>query len=68
MWPEADQSQKLLRGAAAGDAAAVNRLFERHREAVRKLISLRMDRQMIRRVDPSDIVQDVLVEAAGRLQ
>lgn len=68
MWPEADRTQELLTGAAAGDAAAVNRLFDRHRDAVRKLIALRMDRQMARRVDASDIVQDVLIEASGRLR
>ncbi|MFV0442740.1 MAG: sigma-70 family RNA polymerase sigma factor [Planctomycetaceae bacterium] len=68
MWPEADRTQELLAGAAGGDAAAVNQLFDRHRDAIRKLIALRMDRQMARRVDASDIVQDVLVEAAGRLQ
>lgn len=68
MWPAAEQTQDLLQGAAGGDADAVNRLFERHRESVRKLIALRMDRQMVRRVDASDVVQDVLIEAAARLR
>jgi len=68
VWPEVEPTQELLRRAATGDDAAVNGLFERHREAVRRLIQLRMDRQMVRRVDASDIVQDVLVEAAGRLR
>jgi len=68
MWPEADKTQTLLAGAAAGDDGAVNRLFDRHREALRKLVALRMDRQMAGRVDASDVVQDVLVEAAGRLR
>lgn len=67
MWPEADKTQDLLAGAAAGDTKAVNRLFDRHRDALRKLVDLRMDRRMGGRVDASDIVQDVLVEAAGRL-
>lgn len=68
MWPEAEQTQVLLNKAADGDAAAVNGLLERHREAVRRLIALRMDRRMLRRLDASDIVQDVLVEAAARLR
>jgi RNA polymerase sigma-70 factor (ECF subfamily) len=68
VWPEADQTQVLLNKAARGDATAVNGLLERHREAVRRLIALRMDRRMLRRVDASDIVQDVLVEAAARLR
>jgi RNA polymerase sigma-70 factor (ECF subfamily) len=68
VWPDADQTQTLLNNAVAGDAAAMNGLLERHREAVRRLIALRMDRQMLRRLDASDIVQDVLLEAAGRLR
>lgn len=68
MWPQADQTQQLLKGAAAGDAAAVNRLLDRHRDSLRRLVALRMDRQMARRVDASDVVQDVLVEASARLR
>lgn len=68
MWPEADQTRTLLNKAASGDAAAINGLLERHREAVRRLIALRMDRRMLRRVDASDIVQEVLLEAASRLR
>jgi RNA polymerase sigma-70 factor (ECF subfamily) len=67
MWPVGEQTESLLAGAADGDAAAVNRLLDRHREAVRKLIALRMDRRMGPRVDASDIVQDVLLEASERL-
>ena len=68
MWPGTDKTQELLAGAAAGDDGAVNRLFDRHRGALRKLVALRMDRQMAARVDASDVVQDVLVEASGRLR
>ncbi len=68
MWPETEQTQDLLAAAAAGDAAAVDRLLDRHREALRKLVALRMDRRMGRRVDASDVVQDVLLEATSRLR
>ncbi len=44
-----------------------NQLLERHREALRRMVGLRMDRGLQRRVDASDIVQDVLVEANRRL-
>lgn len=67
MWPASDQTQELIAQAQKGDEAAVNRLFERHREAVRRMISLRMDRQVRQRVDASDIVQEVLVDANRRL-
>lgn len=67
MWPDHSQTQELLGQAKAGDAAAVDRLLDRHREALRRMIDLRMDRVVQRRVDASDIVQDVLVEANRRL-
>lgn len=68
IWPNTQETQQLLTGAGAGDADAVNRLLERHRESLRKMIQLRMDRALARRVDASDIVQDVLLEANGRLR
>jgi RNA polymerase sigma-70 factor (ECF subfamily) len=57
----------LLREAAAGSADAVNRLLERHRDALRRAVGLRLDRRLARRVDASDVVQDVLLEASRRL-
>jgi RNA polymerase sigma-70 factor (ECF subfamily) len=67
MWPSADQTQTLLANARAGDGAAVNALLERHRESLRRLVRLRLDRRLAARVDASDVVQDVLLEASGRL-
>ena len=67
MWPNAPETQELLLNAKAGDAAAVNRLLDRHREGLRRMIDLRMDQMVRRRVDASDIVQEVLIEANRRL-
>jgi len=67
MWPDSSQTQQLLAQARQGQATAINELLDRHREALRRMIDLRMDRQVQRRVDASDIVQDVLVEANRRL-
>jgi RNA polymerase sigma-70 factor, ECF subfamily len=58
----------LLDRVRQGDGDAVNGLLERHRTAIRRMIDLRMDRVVQRRVDASDIVQDVLVEANRRLR
>ena len=44
-----------------------NRLLERHRDVLRRMVGLRMDRALQGRLDASDIVQDVLVEADRRL-
>ncbi len=57
----------LLDRVRRGDGDAVNGLLERHRAAIRRMIDLRMDRVVQRRVDASDIVQDVLFEANRRL-
>jgi len=67
MWPEADHTQELIQQAAAGEADAANRLLERHRDALRRMVGMRMDRMLARRVDASDVVQDVMLEASERL-
>ncbi|MBA3315155.1 MAG: sigma-70 family RNA polymerase sigma factor [Planctomycetota bacterium] len=67
MWPAADQTQTLLANARAGDGDAVNALLDRHRESLRRLVRLRLDRRIAARVDASDVVQDVLLEANQRL-
>lgn len=68
MWPEAEKTQDLLADVRQGDDAAVNRLMERHRDALRRMVELRLDQRIQRRLDVSDVVQDVLVEASRRLQ
>lgn len=62
-----EETDVLLDAARAGDRDAVNRLLDKHRGPVRRLIELRLDRKVQRRVDVSDVVQDVMVEASGRL-
>lgn len=68
MWPETDKTQQLLDGIKRGDAEAVNRLLDRYREAVHRMVQMRLDQKIKRRVDVSDVVQDVLVEANRRLR
>jgi DNA-directed RNA polymerase specialized sigma24 family protein len=41
--------------------------MDRHREAVRRMIQMRLDQAVARRVDASDVVQDVMLEASQRL-
>jgi RNA polymerase sigma-70 factor (ECF subfamily) len=67
IWPNGEQTGALLVAAKSGDTQAVNQLLERHRGAVRRLVELRLDRKVQRRVDVSDVVQDVMFEASGRL-
>ena len=67
-WPNSDDTQVLLAGVRDGEGEAVDRLLDRHREAVRRMIEMRMDRLLERRVDASDIVQEVMIEAHRRLK
>jgi RNA polymerase sigma-70 factor (ECF subfamily) len=67
IWPESSKTQQLLQRAEQGDADAVNRLLDRHRDALRRMVQMRLDHKIQRRVDVSDVVQDVLVEANRRL-
>jgi RNA polymerase sigma-70 factor (ECF subfamily) len=67
MWPEEEETCQLLASARRGDAAAVNRLLDRHRESLRRMVQARVFGGMARRVDASDVVQDALVEANRRL-
>ncbi|MDA8563561.1 sigma-70 family RNA polymerase sigma factor [Mariniblastus sp.] len=68
MWPAPDEIKPLLNQAKEGDESAVNALMDQYRNSLRQLIRMRLDQKIQRRVDVSDVVQDVLVEANRRLQ
>jgi RNA polymerase sigma-70 factor (ECF subfamily) len=67
MWPDADETRNLLQRAAANDAGAVEQLWESYRAPLRRMIALRLDQVLGRRLDASDVVQDVLIKANLRL-
>ncbi|TWT38633.1 sigma-70 family RNA polymerase sigma factor [Blastopirellula retiformator] len=67
MWPEAEKTEQLIQNAKQGDSDARDKLLERHRDSLRRMVEMRLDRKIRRRVDASDVVQDVLVEANRRL-
>ena len=67
MWPAASETEALLHRIAHRDAVAADELWERHRPALRRMIDLRLDQALARRVDASDVVQDVLLRANQRL-
>jgi RNA polymerase sigma-70 factor (ECF subfamily) len=68
MWPDSMETEALLQRARRQDMAAINRLFERHRDALRDMIALRLERAIRRRVDASDVAQVVLLDASRRLK
>lgn len=67
MWSNSTQTQELLDQVRRGEAGAIDRLLAQHREPVRRMIDLRLDPAIAARVDASDVVQEVLIEASRRL-
>ena len=69
--PELHDSEKtgeLLEQALGDEPGAVERLLARHRGWLREVVSLRLDRRVRGRVDPSDVVQEAQMEASRRLR
>ena len=67
MWPDPAETQAMLEEARAEDTSAIDRLLACHREPLRRMIAVRLDRSLGRREDASDVVQSVLLEASRRL-
>ena len=67
MWPNSQQTDDLLRDAKGGTPAAIDLLLGQFRGPLRRVVDLRLDPVLARRIDASDIVQDVLLEASQRL-
>src|SRR5689334_19258210 len=67
MMPHDTEQDELLRRAGRGEAAARQRLLAMHRDRLRRMVAVRMDRRLAARVDPSDVVQEALAEAGCRL-
>jgi RNA polymerase sigma-70 factor, ECF subfamily len=62
-----DDTNLLLRRALAGDEPALAALFDGHRERLRRMIRLRLDRRLSGRVDSSDVLQEAYLEVHKRL-
>jgi RNA polymerase sigma-70 factor (ECF subfamily) len=56
----------LLRLAKAGDAAALGTLFAHYRDRLRRMVRLRLDRRVARRLDASDVLQEAYFDVARR--
>jgi RNA polymerase sigma-70 factor, ECF subfamily len=67
MTTKQPDTEELLRQAEHGDLGARDGLLARHRDRLRKMIAWRIDRRLAARVDPSDVVQEVLLEASGKM-
>jgi RNA polymerase sigma-70 factor, ECF subfamily len=67
MTLDSSETHRILQQAAQGDAQALGTLLARHRDRLRRMVALRMDRRLQGRIDPSDVIQEAYLEAAARL-
>ena len=68
MIGETDQAEAWLRQLRGGDPQALARLFGHFRPRLHRMVQLRLDTRAARRIDPSDVLQEVYVDAELRVQ
>ena len=61
-------TEELLSEAKTGNLSAINQLMSLHEGPLHRMVRMRLDKRIQRRVDASDVVQDVFVEASRRLK
>ena len=67
MHANRSDSEYLLRAAQQGDSRAIEGLIQEYRPRLVRMVRLRMHPRVRARVDPSDVVQDALAAASGKL-
>ncbi|MHB1426375.1 MAG: sigma-70 family RNA polymerase sigma factor [Gemmataceae bacterium] len=67
MSRQVPDTEELLRRAEQGDAQARQDVLVRHRERLKVMVALHLDRRLAARIDPSDVVQEALLDAAQGL-
>jgi RNA polymerase sigma-70 factor (ECF subfamily) len=63
----ADTPDDLIRRATGGDQAALAEVFALHRDRLRQMVRLRLDRRLQGRLDASDVLQEAYLDFARRL-
>src|SRR5262245_23097032 len=67
MTGDSSEASDLLRRAAGGDEQALQELFSRYRDRLKRMVRLRLSRRLQGRVDDSDVLQESFVEICRRL-
>jgi RNA polymerase sigma-70 factor, ECF subfamily len=62
------ETWQLLERARTGDQAALNEIFTRHRDRLRRMVEMRLDRRLQARIDASDVIQEAYVDVVERLE
>jgi RNA polymerase sigma-70 factor, ECF subfamily len=67
MAGNSSETIRLLQRAVRGDHPGWGSLLDSHRERLKRMVALRLDRRLQGRIDPSDIIQETYLEAWSRL-
>jgi RNA polymerase sigma-70 factor (ECF subfamily) len=60
-------TDELIALASTGEEAARQQLLGRYRGRLRRMVAVRLDRRLLSRIDPSDVVQEALMNAVEKL-
>jgi len=60
-------TEELILLARGGDVSARGRLLVRYQDRLKRMIDIRMDRRLRARIDPSDVIQETLIDAMEKL-
>ena len=61
------ETNRLLRQAADGDQDSWGALLTRHAARLRRMVAFRLDQRLQGRIDPSDVIQEIYLEASKHL-
>jgi len=67
MFEHDPDTEQLVQRASSGDSSAERQLMDRHRDRLKRMVAVHLDPRVKARVDPSDVVQETLIIAYGRL-
>jgi RNA polymerase sigma-70 factor, ECF subfamily len=66
MTQESSETIELRRRIECGDESALLELFARHRDRLKRMVRLRLDRGLQGRIDASDVLQEAWIDVARR--
>jgi RNA polymerase sigma-70 factor (ECF subfamily) len=67
MTNDSSDSPELVQRAAGGDPQALEELFARYRDRLKRMVRLRLSRRLQGRVDDSDVLQEAFLDISHKL-
>jgi RNA polymerase sigma-70 factor (ECF subfamily) len=64
---DSEQTQQMLDRASVGDRGAWDQLLGRYHQRLRRMVVSKLNRRLLGRFDPSDVLQEAYLDACDRL-